>query len=81
MVLAIEKSFSYNHDRSFLVACLLDSDGNFENEFGIEPEFEGGSSNEDEDSEDVNLSAVARVRIKSSTKAGNDPQLELSVID
>ena len=82
MVLAVEKSFSYQEDGTFLIAALLDTDGNFETEFGIEDEGSESDGSNNEEDDDPTLSAIARIYLDhSSTESEHQPRLELSFID
>ena len=82
MVLSVEQSFSYQEDGSFLIAILLDTDGNFDTEFGIEDEESESDDGNNEEDDDPTFSAIARIDLDhQSSESENQPTLELGFID
>ena len=81
MVLAAEKGFSFQEDGSFIIACLLDTEGKFQTEFGIEDEDANiDVSNEDEE-DYIMFSAIARFNLEQSQYKNNMPILEFKFVD
>ena len=81
MVLAAEKGFSFQEDGSFLIACLLDTEGKFQTEFGIEDEDANIDASIEDEEDDTMFSAIARFKLKQTQYKSNMPNLQFKFVD